>query len=50
MTMMRRFSEKDRRDMVGENGRIEVTCEFCSRQYDLDPAEIEAAIAASNAR
>jgi molecular chaperone Hsp33 len=45
MGMMRRFSPKDRRDMVGENGRIGVTCEFCSRKYDLDPAEIEAAIA-----
>ncbi|HEY7385861.1 MAG TPA: Hsp33 family molecular chaperone [Beijerinckiaceae bacterium] len=45
MGMMRRFNEKDRRDMVGENGRIEVTCEFCSRKYDLDPAEVEAAVA-----
>jgi molecular chaperone Hsp33 len=45
MGMMRRFNQKDRHDMVGDNGRIEVTCEFCSRKYDLDPAEIEAAIA-----
>ena len=45
MGMMRRFNQKDRRDMVGENGRIEVTCEFCSRKYDLDPAEVEAAVA-----
>ena len=50
MAMMRRFNQKDRRDMVGESGRIEVTCEFCSRKYDLDPAEIEAAIAAPDAR
>ena len=50
MSMMRRFNQKDRRDMVGENGRIEVTCEFCSRKYDLDPVEIEAAIAAPDAR
>ena len=50
MAMMRRFNQKDRRDMVGENGRIGVTCEFCSRKYDLDPAEVEAAIAAPDAR
>jgi molecular chaperone Hsp33 len=50
MAMMRRFNERDRRDMVGENGRVEVTCEFCSRKYDLDPAEIEAEIAAPDAR
>jgi molecular chaperone Hsp33 len=45
MGMMRRFSPEDRRDMVGENGRIGVTCEFCSRFYDLDPAEVEAEVA-----
>ncbi|MFE1602745.1 Hsp33 family molecular chaperone [Methylobacterium sp. ID0610] len=44
MTMIRRFSDEDRRDMVGENGRIGITCEFCSRHYDLDPAEVEAEI------
>jgi molecular chaperone Hsp33 len=30
--------------MVGDNGRIGITCEFCSRFYDLDPAEVEAQI------
>lgn len=45
MTMMRRFSLDDRRHMVGDNGRIGVTCEFCSEFYDLDPAEVEAEIA-----
>lgn len=45
MSMMRRFSAEDRRDMVGDNGRIGITCEFCSRFYDLDPAEVEAEIA-----
>ena len=47
MAMMRNFNETDRHDMVGENGRIEVTCEFCSRKYDLDPAEVEAEITAA---
>jgi molecular chaperone Hsp33 len=45
MSMMRRFSAEDRRDMVGDNGRIGITCEFCSRFYDLDPADVEAEIA-----
>jgi len=45
MSMMRRFSPEDRRDMVGDNGRIGVTCEFCSRFYDLDPAKVEAEVA-----
>jgi molecular chaperone Hsp33 len=45
MNMMRRFSPEDRRDMIGDNGRIGVTCEFCSRVYDLDPADVEAEVA-----
>ncbi|NIX77850.1 Hsp33 family molecular chaperone [Microvirga terricola] len=45
MSMMRRFSLDDRRHMVGDNGRIGITCEFCSRFYDLDPAVVEAEIA-----
>lgn len=46
MAMMRNFPGQDRRDMIGENGRIGITCEFCSRHYELDPAEVEAEIAA----
>jgi molecular chaperone Hsp33 len=46
MAMMLRFSLQERRDMVGDDGRIGITCEFCSRFYDLDPAEVEAAIGA----
>jgi len=49
MGMMRRFSPEDRRDMVGDNGRIGITCEFCSRFYDLDPADVEAEIAKAEA-
>ncbi|GJE02133.1 Hsp33 family molecular chaperone [Methylobacterium isbiliense] len=45
MGMIRRFSDDDRRHMVGEDGRIGITCEFCSRHYDLDPAEVEAELA-----
>jgi molecular chaperone Hsp33 len=45
MGMMRRFTRDDRRAMVGDDGRVGVTCEFCSRSYDFDPDEIEAEIA-----
>ncbi|NNM74337.1 Hsp33 family molecular chaperone [Enterovirga aerilata] len=47
--MMRNFSADDRRHMVGDDGRIGVTCEFCSRVYDLDPAEVEAEVAGEQA-
>lgn len=50
MAMMRRFSPQDRRDMVGDDGRIRITCEFCSRVYDLDPAQVEAEVASPEAR
>jgi molecular chaperone Hsp33 len=46
--MMRRFTPEERHDMVGDNGRIGVTCEFCSRFYDLDPKEVEAEVAGSD--
>ncbi len=48
LRMMRNFPPGDRRDMVGDDGRIGVTCEFCSRHYDLDPAEVEAEISAAS--
>ena len=44
MGMIRSFSDTERKDMVGEDGRIGITCEFCSRRYELDPAEVEAEV------
>lgn len=44
MAMMRRFAPEDRRDMVADDGKIAITCEFCSRRYVLDPAEVEAGL------
>ena len=38
--MIASFSPAERVDMV-ENGRIGVTCEFCSTRYDFDPKEFE---------
>lgn len=37
-TMLANFSEQDRADMV-KDGRIVVTCEFCSSVYDFTPEE-----------
>lgn len=38
--MVASFSPAERVDMI-ENGRIGVTCEFCSTHYDFDPKEFE---------
>ena len=38
-TMLRSFSQDDRDDMV-EDGRITVTCEFCSSTYVFAPGEV----------
>jgi molecular chaperone Hsp33 len=39
--MLKSFSQEDRDGMV-ENGRIAVTCEFCSSKYDFDPQDVGA--------
>lgn len=39
--MLRSFSPQDRRDMVGDNGRIGVTCEFCRTHREFDPADFD---------
>ena len=36
--MLRSFSREERRDMVGADGRIGVTCEFCSTHREFDTA------------
>jgi molecular chaperone Hsp33 len=37
--MLRGFSPHERRDMIGANGLIGVTCEFCSVLREFDPAD-----------
>jgi molecular chaperone Hsp33 len=37
--MLRSFSQADRDDMV-ENGKITVTCEFCSATYVFEPGDV----------
>jgi molecular chaperone Hsp33 len=39
--MLKSFSQDDRGHMV-ENGKISVTCEFCSANYEFAPGEVEA--------
>jgi molecular chaperone Hsp33 len=41
VNMLQSFSPQDRRDMVGDNGRIGVTCEFCRSYREFDPAEFD---------
>ncbi len=39
--MLRGFTVQERKDMVGDNGRIGVTCEFCSTHRDFDPKDFD---------
>lgn len=40
LSMLKSFSDPDRRDMIADDGMIEVTCEFCSTRYKVAPAEV----------
>jgi molecular chaperone Hsp33 len=40
VTMLRSFTDADRREMIAEDGQIAVTCEFCSASYLVAPDEI----------
>ena len=37
------FSAQDRADMIEDDGLIRVTCEYCSKTYELEPSEAEPA-------
>ena len=41
--MLRSFTPQERRDMIGDDGRIGVTCEFCSTQRSFEPSEFDPA-------
>jgi len=41
--MLRRFTRQERLDMIGDNGKIGVTCEFCSVHREFDPQDFEEA-------
>lgn len=39
--MLRSFSPAERHDMIGTDGRVGVTCEFCGTKRDFDPAAFD---------
>jgi molecular chaperone Hsp33 len=39
--VLRSFPASERAEMVEDDGLIRVTCEYCSRTYDVEPASIE---------
>ena len=39
--MLRSFTPQERADMIGDDGKIGVTCEFCSTHREFDPKEFE---------
>ena len=39
--VLKSFPQADRADMVEPDGKIHVTCEFCSRVYAVEPAALE---------
>ena len=40
VSVLKSFGEDERADMVEDDGQIRVTCEYCSRVYDVDPASL----------
>jgi molecular chaperone Hsp33 len=42
VTVLKSFTDEERADMVEPDGKIRVTCEFCSRIYALEPAGLTA--------
>ncbi|HZZ87907.1 MAG TPA: Hsp33 family molecular chaperone [Caulobacteraceae bacterium] len=40
MTVLQAFGPEERADMVEPDGRIHVTCEYCSRVYKVEPAAV----------
>ena len=41
LDMLRRFTPEEKQAMVGDDGQIGVTCEFCSTRYHFTPGELE---------
>lgn len=42
-TVLKSFDRAEREDMVEDDGKIHVTCEYCSRVYAIAPEELETA-------
>ena len=41
MTILRSFPTEERGEMVEPDGKIRVTCEYCSRVYDVEPGSLD---------
>ena len=39
--LLRSFTPQERADMIGDDGRIGVTCEFCTTHRSFDPADFD---------
>ncbi len=39
--MLRSFTPTERHDMIGHDGKIGVTCEFCGEKREFEPAEFD---------
>lgn len=39
-TMLLSFPEADRVEMIEDDGKIHVTCEYCSTQYEIEPESV----------
>lgn len=46
LSMLRGFAPEDRQAMIADDGKLGVTCEFCSRRYSFDPTEVEDGLSA----
>ena len=42
-SVLQSFPAEERQDMVEADGKIRVTCEYCSRTYELAPEEVDGA-------
>jgi molecular chaperone Hsp33 len=42
-SVLRSFGAEERADMIEPDGRIRVTCEYCSRVYAVEPEKLDAA-------
>lgn len=38
--MLKSFSDEEKRDMIDDDGQINVTCEFCSTKYSVAPKDV----------
>ena len=41
--VLQSFPAEERAEMVEDDGKIRVTCEYCSTAYEIDPTELETA-------